>query len=134
MQQEQAMLTSKLAAWPYVTVVIDADGYYFRLLHEGTRGGRQIADELVAQVRDHISALVDNVDQCNIIVEAYANTSGLVQGLAARGRVQSLEELRLFWTGFVCHQPMFTYVDVGWGKENADQKIKGKIYINCHIP
>ena len=131
LQQENKELLSKLTARPYVTVIIDADGYYFLRTNEGAKGGGQIADMLVALVKDRIKSLVEDVEQCDVVVEAYANAEGLGQALVALGHVRSIDELRLFWTGLVCRQRMFAFVDVGHGKENADQKIRGMPPIAC---
>ena len=125
LQQENKALLSKLSGRPYVTVIIDADGYHFLRTNEGRKGGEQIADKFVALVKDRIKSLFEDVDQCDVIFEAYANAEGLGQALVTKGQVQSVDELRLFWTGLVCRQRMFAFVDVGHGKENADQKIRG---------
>jgi hypothetical protein len=120
-------LVSKLHVKPYVLVIIDADGYHFLRMNEGERGGRYIADKLVAAVQDLVAGFGKDFEHCDIVVETYANTEGLGQALVARGQVRSVEELRLFYTGFVCRQRMFAHVDVGRGKEHADQRIRGML-------
>jgi hypothetical protein len=119
-----------LTARPYVTFIIDADGYPFRRLSEGAEGGKQIADTLVALMKERVRGLGQDVDQCDILVEAYAHTKGLGQALVTKGQARSVDDLRAFSTGFVCRQSLFSFVDVGRGKENADQKIRGAFPIS----
>ncbi|CAO2653439.1 Nn.00g028500.m01.CDS01 [Neocucurbitaria sp. VM-36] len=132
LQQQNKELLSKTVK-PYVLVIIDADGYHFLRTNEGEGGGKFIADKLVAVVKDHLESIGKDLEQCDIVVETYANTEGLGQAMVARGQVRSIEELRLFWTGFVCRQRMFAHVDVGRGKENADQRIRERVYFHSGI-
>jgi len=125
LQGQNKELTSKPIAKPYVLVIVDANRYHFIRMNEGERGGEYIADMLVAMVKERIKSFGKDFEQCDIVVETYANTEGLGQALVARGQVRSIDELRLFYTGFVCRQRMFAHVDVGRGKETADQKICG---------
>ena len=125
LQQQNADLRLKLAARPYVALVIDADGYVFRRSNEGASGGERTADELFTQILENIKDTLKNVGKCDIIVEAYGNVEGLGQTMVKRGTMRSIDELRRFWTGFVSRKRFFNFVDVGHGKEKADQKIRG---------
>lgn len=122
-----------MTAKPYVLVVIDADGYHFPRMNEGERGGRHVADTFIAVVKKHMKSLGKDFEQCDVVVETYANTEGLGQALIARGQLRSIEDLRLFWNGFVCRQRMFAHVDVGRGKEHADQRIRGMFHVVRHL-
>jgi len=126
LQQQNAELRLKLAARPYVALVIDADGYVFRRSNEGTSGGERAADALFTQVMESIKDTLKNVGKCDVIVEAYGNVEGLGQSMVKRGKMRSTDELRQFWSGFVSRKRFFNFVDVGHGKEKADQKIRGK--------
>lgn len=72
------------------------------------------------------------LDKYDIIVKAYVNIDGLGQSLVKKGIVKSVDELRKFWHGFVGRRGLFDVVDVGYGKEKADHKIRGKFPIIVH--
>lgn len=58
-------------------------------------------------------------------MRAFANVSGLAAALVRDGRLRQEVQLRLFAAEFSNRQPFFDFVDVGNGKERADQKIRG---------
>ena len=72
-----------------------------------------------------LTGVPNNMD---ILVRAFANVSGLGRALVREGRLQDINQLRAFATGFSNRQVFFDFVDVGPGKERADYKIQGKIY------
>ena len=129
-------MLSKLEARPYVAVVIDSDGYVFRRLSEGSRGGEEVADALHAQVVAAVKERLGFVTKCDVLVEAYANMDGLGRAMVKKGNLRSVDELREFWIGFVYRQRLFNFVDVGFGKERADHKVRGKklrsLHATCH--
>jgi len=59
------------------------------------------------------------------VVRIYVNLEGLKQTYISRGLYAEEVTLREFATGFTQNQPLFDFVDVGYGKERADHKIKG---------
>lgn len=125
LQQQTKDLSSKLTVKPYVSVIIDADGYQFLQVGEGVKGGQHAADMLSATMKTVLKRLGPEYEHCDVVVDSYANTEGLGRALVAREQIRSVEDLRLFWTGFVCRQRMFAHVDVGHGRETADQRIRG---------
>lgn len=67
-----------------------------------------------------------DVDNTDIIVRAYANTRGLGRALRRSGKMRENADLASFARGFTQRQGLFDFVDVGSGKEEADEKIRGK--------
>ncbi len=59
-----------------------------------------------------------------IVVKAYANLSGLSKHFKERGIHPS--DTAQFWIGFTQRFPFMDFVDLGFGKELADNKIRGK--------
>lgn len=55
-----------------------------------------------------------------------ANVSGLGKALQREGSLHSEATLRDFTLGFTQAKAAFDFVDVGYGKERADSKIKGE--------
>ena len=74
------------------------------------------------------------------MVRVYANFAGLSRKLVRVGINGSVNDLAVFASGFTCSQPLFDFVDAGYGKEGADYKIKGtylvyqEILISAYMP
>ncbi|KAL9576767.1 MAG: hypothetical protein Q9203_007673 [Teloschistes exilis] len=119
----------------FVLVLIDADGdgYIFRdvYLNKGEDGGKYAADALLGEVKTYLKQLGlpaagSNTD---VVVRAYANLRGLGRACLKYGWMDATTAtmttgLQQFANGFTGRQPLFDFVDVGDGKEKADQKIK----------
>lgn len=113
----------------FVFVAIDGDGAYFRdeLIAKGEEGGEEAAHKLLANVKQHLKTFYpkSNVDDWSIIAMVALNLSGLSKALYARGIVKGLsDELPAFARAFGRTQHLFSFVDVGEGKERADHKIR----------
>lgn len=65
-------------------------------------------------------------DKLDILVKAFANLEGLAIALVRDGRLKDVSQLRAFATGFSSRRAFFDFVDVGAGKERADNKIRGR--------
>lgn len=59
------------------------------------------------------------------MAKVVANVSGLGKALQREGSLHSEATLRDFTLGFTQAKAAFDFVDVGYGKERADSKIKG---------
>ncbi|KAK5049917.1 hypothetical protein LTR84_004036 [Exophiala bonariae] len=109
----------------FVVVVIDADGdpYMFHptLLEQG---GEFAADELQKKVREYLRTFPEDSDDFVIIVKAFAGLDKLVSTLTANGRIRSESQLRHFVANFNKRSTFFDFIDVGYGKERADQKVR----------
>lgn len=62
-----------------------------------------------------------------IWLTVYCNKSGLLETLT-NNNVCTAEQFENFVIGFNQAAPLFSFVDVGSGKERADEKIKGLAY------
>lgn len=92
-------------------------------------GGEKAAHAFMAKVRDYLSSLpelVKDSKSIQIMVKAYANLEGLEKVCLTKDRVDRPGDLRRFWIGFTRAFPLIDVVDVGYGKEEADSKIRGK--------
>ena len=65
----------------------------------------------------------------NILVRAYANVRGLGEACVRNGKMKSGASFQSFAQGFTRRQALFDFVDVGTGKEEADNKIRGNTYL-----
>ena len=87
------------------------------------------ADEFIAKVRQYLVSLGSSAEDANtvpIVVKAYANLNGLAQACVREKRVKTGVDVVQFWIGFTRRYPLADFVDVGAGKEEADNKIRGK--------
>ena len=55
-----------------------------------------------------------------------ANLTGLAKAMFHDGCIDSAAEVRDFALGFTQAKSSFDFIDVGYGKERADSKIKGQ--------
>lgn len=94
-------------------------------MNEGEKGGKDAADEMLAKVKDHLKSIKIYSEDMDIMVRAYANLKGLAQACVQSGKVKHVADLGLFAVGFTKRQALFDFVDVGAGKERADNKIRG---------
>ncbi|KAF8851374.1 hypothetical protein BDZ45DRAFT_679155 [Acephala macrosclerotiorum] len=114
----------------FVLVLIDADAdiYMFRneLLVRGAAGGETAAGEFVAKVREYLQSLgsVKDASKVHVMVKAYANQRGLAQACVRDNKVSSITTIADFWCGFTRRFPLTDFVDVGPGKEEADNKLR----------
>jgi hypothetical protein len=100
------------------------------------QGGQLAADKFMEKVREHLAALVPaipNVKSIPVVVKAYANLSGLAQVCVRDKKLNSIGDLTQFWIGFTRRYPLIDFIDVGFGKEEADNKLRGKAFHHSYI-
>jgi hypothetical protein len=74
------------------------------------------------------------VEDWNIIVQVVLNQSGLSKALYERGIVKSVNgELPAFARAFGRTQGLFSFVDVGTGKERADHKVREMMRVMLRV-
>lgn len=69
-------------------------------------------------------------DGLDVIVKAFAHLDGLGSRLVREGRVRDTAQVRAFCAGFSSRLPLFDFIDVVFGKERADNKIRGTTHTN----
>ena len=123
---------------PFVLVLIDGDGYIFPedLLRQGIQGGETAAHRLHELIekwfqRDPRCKDTD-AGHWRIKVRIYLNLDGLSRTLYNAKIVPDLQTLRQFMIGFTRNQQLFDVVDVGYGKERTDYKIKANFDNDIH--
>ncbi|KAL2156599.1 hypothetical protein VTH82DRAFT_1344 [Thermothelomyces myriococcoides] len=113
---------------PFAFVLIDGDGAVFReeLIALGEEGGGEAAHELHKQLKAYFrdDQSFSSID--TIFVHVVLNVEGLSRALHTSG-VLSINDhtiLTKFARGFCRSQPLFSFIDVGYGKEQADHKVR----------
>ncbi|KAF2280398.1 uncharacterized protein EI97DRAFT_464363 [Westerdykella ornata] len=107
----------------FVLGLIDGDGVYFQDTFLKAQSGSEAASKLQAAIRDHVSSLYPKSSHWRIMVNIYVSLDKMGQKLAQVGLLNNQQEFRLFAQDFNVNQPLFSIIDVGYGKERADFKI-----------
>ncbi|KAK6515510.1 hypothetical protein TWF506_007843 [Arthrobotrys conoides] len=128
----------KLNSYPYVQVLIDGDGMLFHLdlLKKKKEGGSEAAEQLLSEIRDLVRSNRD--DLCikadfEIRALVFANLDGLSKALV-KSNVLKQGDLQQFFMGFTQRLEHVNFIDVGYGKEMADSKIRGEFLFHLKDP
>jgi hypothetical protein len=94
-------------------------------------GGQDAADHFMGKVRDHLASIptINEPNSIPVMVKAFANLGGLAQACVRDKKVKSVKDVNQFWIGFVRRFALVDFVDVGAGKEEADNKIRGNVSV-----
>ena len=94
------------------------------LIEQGEAGGKEAAGRLwnTLHTRVETSELPSDV---KVVTRVYANLKGLGEICAKAGIIQRPEIIEDFARGFTGSKQLFDFVDVGMGKDRADDKISG---------
>jgi hypothetical protein len=111
-----------------VVCLIDGDGTIFtgELIARGLDGGYAAAQTLTDCIQKHLLSSF-SLDQFQLWTYIFYNKRGLSETLGRAGLWQAKAKLDDFMIGFNQAAGRFSMVDVGFGKEMADAKIKGEL-------
>ncbi|RYP51268.1 hypothetical protein DL768_003365 [Monosporascus sp. mg162] len=100
----------------------DNDNLKFKeeFMKQGLEGGKKAANAL----RQAIALGCRDADETEIIAKVVANLNGLSKAMKRDGCVDSENDVKEFMLGFTQAKASFDFVDVGYGKERADSKIR----------
>lgn len=127
-EQKQSLQVAEgfAASNPFAVVLVDGDGYIFPddLLCQGASGGQEAAQRLLNEVSKYLDRY-KGAKEWKIVVRILVNLDGLARKCQSVEILKHPNTLREFAAGFAQSQALFEFVDVGYGKERADHKIKG---------
>lgn len=98
-------------------------------IRAGIEGGKRAAYALRSAVAKHC----EGYHEIEISAKIVANLSGLSRAMARDGVIENINDLKDFMLGFTQAKASFDFVDVGYGKERADSKIKGLTAFPSHL-
>lgn len=122
----------------FILVLIDGDGMIFSdtLIKQGEIGGKDAAARLYDAVRDYVRHEIPNMpSDYKIVTRNYANLKGLGEVCHRASILDKPSTIEDFARGFTGSKHLFDFVDVGMGKDRADDKISEtfKLHLNnCH--
>ena len=96
-------------------------------VRQGIEGGKRAAYALRAAVADACS---DFDPEIEISAKVVANLTGLARAMARDGCLDTPSDLKDFTLGFTQAKASFDFIDVGYGKERADSKIRGEFSLD----
>lgn len=92
-------------------------------------GGKQAAYALRNAI---LKECHDYTGEIEVVARFIANLPGLALTMKANGIVEREATFKEFTLGFSQGMASFDFIDVGYGKERADTKIKGKSLPSLH--
>jgi hypothetical protein len=94
-------------------------------LQQGEQGGKDAANQLWAALNEYASRNLSSVTSPKIATRIYANVRGLSEACYRAGIIDRPTLMEDFVRGFNESRALFDFVDVGAGKDRADDKIAG---------
>lgn len=122
---------------PFILVLIDGDGMIFEdhFIAKGETGGKEAAAALLAATRDYIHQTVAGLPpDYKIVTRIYANLKGLGEVCHRAAILDSPAVIEHFARGFTGSKHLFDFVDVGIGKDRADDKLSGMLQMKYIFP
>ena len=106
-----------------------------QFLKKGEQGGKEAAGLLWGSVRDYIRRENPELpSDIRIVTRIYANLKGLSEACYKAGLVERASLIEDFARGFTGSKQLFDYIDVGSGKDRADDKLTGTSYMpSCNL-
>ena len=96
-------------------------------------GGQEAADEMLARIKAYAKSLDLDADNLDIMIQAYANFKGLAKACIRRVKMKTDADLSLFASGLTRRHGLSKFIDVGPGKEEADECIRRMELSSCWI-
>ncbi|KAF1970993.1 hypothetical protein BU23DRAFT_537170 [Bimuria novae-zelandiae CBS 107.79] len=126
LKQQLAGVQAALERNPFVMILIDGDGMIFanEFLLKGLVGGKEAAATLYRQVVTYIERETETIPTTSrVLCRVYANVKGLAETLVRAGLIEEVSHFEEFVRGFTNGRTLFDFIDVGPGKDRADDKI-----------
>lgn len=121
---------------PLILCIIHGDELVFNreFLTEGYHGGRAAAQQLTKAIAEHLSNEdVHLYGRLSFWITVYLNKRNLSETLVLNN-VCSEEQFDSFLTGFGHASPRFSVIDVGFGTESTEPKIKEYLQTFIYFP
>lgn len=99
-----------------------------RLISKGEAGGKEAAALLWNAISNDVHQRIPDLGiDYKVVVRIYANLKGLGDACNRSGIIDHPLHMDEFARGFTGSRQLFDFVDVGTGKDRADDKISGEV-------
>lgn len=108
--------------------MVDGDGAKFAdaFLRDPAQGAEKAAQGLKQAVQEQLKDTPLGHDDVTVLVRVYANLKSLAKALRLSHVIGRDDDMIDFAEKFTNSRSEFDFVNVGWGKENADSKIRSQ--------
>lgn len=96
------------------------------MLQDPHKGGAEAALRLKQEVRNYLQNTPLGTEDIPIIVRVFANLNALAKALRSANIISSETDMHTFAEQFTISRAEFDFVNVGYGKENADSKMRSE--------
>ena len=97
-----------------------------QFIKKGEIGGKEASAALGSAIRDYVRERISSLpSDYKIVTRIYANMKGLGDVCYRAGILERPALIEDFARGFTGSKQLFDFVDVGAGKDRADEKISG---------
>ena len=104
------------------------------LIKKGEFGGKEAAAALWAATRDYIHQTIPGLSpEFKIVARLYANLKGLGETCHRAAILENPSIIEHFARGFTGSKHLFDFIDVGVGKDRADDKISGILHFSLSL-
>jgi len=122
---------------PLILCVLDGDAYIFTetLIKLGQQGGRQAAQQITKGIAEYLSSEDIHVfgRGLSFWVTVYFNKLGLLNTLVGHDKCTA-EQFESFCVGFTQASPRFLLIDVGYGPEAVNSKMREYLQTYARFP
>lgn len=117
----------------HIYAEISTDEFQFSddLVKRKEQGGLKAALLLRQEALQHAQRICNLLPGTRVLLRVYARIGGLAATYHRANILHQSEDYLSFQRGFTMQNPLSDYVDVGEGKDRADEKLKGQ---SCHCP
>lgn len=99
-----------------------------QFIKRGEIGGREAAAMLTSCIREYLHERIPALpSDYKVVTRIYANLKGLGEVCYRAGILERAVMIEDFARGFTGSKQLFDFVDVGMGKDRADDKISGDL-------
>lgn len=101
-----------------------------KFIQKGEIGGKDASAAMSSAIRNYIHERILNLPpDYKIVTRIYANIKGLGDVCCRAGILERPSLMEDFARGFTGSKQLFDFVDVGAGKDRADEKISGEWFV-----
>lgn len=100
-----------------------------QFIKKGEIGGKDASAALGSAIRDYVREKIPTLpSDYKIVTRIYANIKGLGDVCCRAGILDRPALIEDFGRGFTGSKQLFDFIDVGAGKDRADEKISGECW------